>query len=73
MFSSNQNSFAGTQEMAMAALSQEQINKFWDDGVLVVEGAVSAKELSDLKQVFENSVLKHCSKHCFKTFLACTW
>ena len=47
MFSSNQNSFAGIQEMAMAALSQEQINKFWDDGVLVVEGAVSAKELSD--------------------------
>jgi len=56
MFSSNQNSLAGTQEMAMAALSQEQINKFWDDGVLVVEGAVSAKELSDLKQVFEGWV-----------------
>ena len=31
----------------MAALSQEQINKFWDDGVLVVDGAVSAKELAE--------------------------
>ena len=40
----------------MAALSQEQINKFWDDGVLVVEGAVSAKELADLKKVFEGWV-----------------
>ena len=37
----------------MAALIQEQIDKFWDDGVLVVGDAVSAKELFDLKQVFE--------------------
>ena len=37
----------------MAALTQEQIDKFWADGVLVVEDAVSAKELADLKQVFE--------------------
>ena len=37
----------------MGALKQEQIGKFWADGVLVAEDAVSAKELSDLKQVFE--------------------
>ena len=37
----------------MAALTQKQIDKFWFDGVLVVEDAVSAKELTDLKQVFE--------------------
>ena len=29
----------------MAALTQEQIDKFWSDGVLVVEDAVSAKNL----------------------------
>ena len=34
---------AGMQEKAMAALTQEQIDKFWSDGVLVVEDAVSAK------------------------------
>ncbi len=37
----------------MGALTQQQIDKFWADGVLVVEDAVSAKELADLKQVFE--------------------
>ena len=37
----------------MAGLTQEQIDKFWTDGVLVVEDAVSAKELADLKQVFQ--------------------
>ena len=40
----------------MGALTQEQISKFWADGVLVAEDAVSAKELSDLKQVFEGWV-----------------
>ena len=40
----------------MGALTQEQIAKFWADGVLVVEGAVSDKELSDLKNVFEGWV-----------------
>ena len=40
----------------MGALSQEQIDKFWGDGVLVAEDAVSAKELSCLKQVFEGWV-----------------
>ena len=38
-----QNSRAGMQEMKMAALTQEQIDKFWSDGVLVVDDAVSAK------------------------------
>ena len=37
----------------MAALTQEQIDEFWANGVLVVEGAVSDKEIADLKQVFE--------------------
>ena len=40
----------------MGALTQEQIDKFWADGVLVVEDAVSAKELADLNQVFEGWV-----------------
>jgi ectoine hydroxylase-related dioxygenase (phytanoyl-CoA dioxygenase family) len=44
------------QEMTMGALTQQQIDKFWADGVLVVEDAVSAKELADLKQVFEDWV-----------------
>ena len=38
----------------MAALTQEQIDKFWTNGVLVVEDAVSDRELADLKQVFES-------------------
>ena len=45
----------------MGALSQEQIDKFWADGVLVAEDAVSAKELSELKQVFEGWVEDSCS------------
>ena len=40
----------------MGALTQEQIDKFWADGVLVVEDAVSGKELADLNQVFEGWV-----------------
>ena len=53
IFAHYQNSGSGMQEMKMAALTQEQIDKFWTDGVLVVEDAVSAKELADLRQVFE--------------------
>ena len=45
----------------MGALTKEQIGKFWADGVLVAEDAVSAKELSDLKQVFEGWVEDSCS------------
>ena len=45
----------------MGALTQEQIGKFWADGVLVAEDAVSAKELSELKQVFEGWVEDSCS------------
>ena len=37
----------------MGTLTQKQIENFWADGVLVVEDAVSAKELTDLKKVFE--------------------
>ena len=37
----------------MGALNQEQIEKFWADGVLVVDHAVSATELADLNQVFQ--------------------
>ena len=40
----------------MAALAREQIDKFWADGVLVVDDAVSARELIDLKQVFQGWV-----------------
>ncbi len=40
----------------MGALTREQIDKFWGDGVLVVEDAVSAEELAGLKQVFESWV-----------------
>ncbi len=42
--------------MSVAALAQEQIDKFWADGVLVVDDAVSARELTDLKQVFKGWV-----------------
>ena len=42
--------------MKMASLTQEQIDKFWSEGVLVVESAVSATELADLKQVFKGWV-----------------
>ena len=45
----------------MGALTQEQIGKFWADGVLVAGDAVSAKELSDLKKVFEGWVEDSCS------------
>ena len=40
----------------MGTLTQKQIENFWADGVLVVEDAVSAKELTDLKKVFEGWV-----------------
>jgi ectoine hydroxylase-related dioxygenase (phytanoyl-CoA dioxygenase family) len=49
------------QEIKMGALTQEQIGKFWADGVLVAEDAVSVKELSDLKKVFESWVEDSCS------------
>ena len=47
----------------MAALTQEQIDKFWTDGVLVVEDAVSAEELVDLKQVFISTRLFTIKRH----------
>ena len=43
-----QNPCIEMQEMTLSALTQEQTDKFWSDGVLVVENAVSAKELADL-------------------------
>ena len=36
----------------MAELSQEQIDRFWHDGVLVVEDAVTADQLDNLRKVF---------------------
>ncbi len=36
----------------MAALTQQQKDRFWKDGVLVVEDAVSAEQLADLRKVF---------------------
>ncbi len=36
----------------MTELSQEQKDQFWRDGVLVVEDAVTQKELNDLRAVF---------------------
>lgn len=36
----------------MALLSEEQKEQFWRDGVLVVENAVTAEELADLRRVF---------------------
>ena len=36
----------------MAALTQEQKDRFWRDGVLTVEDAVTAAELADLRAVF---------------------
>lgn len=36
----------------MAYLSQEQKDQFWRDGVLVVEDAVTPKQLDDLRKVF---------------------
>ncbi|MEM8690218.1 MAG: phytanoyl-CoA dioxygenase family protein [Pseudomonadota bacterium] len=36
----------------MTTLTQDQIDRFWRDGVLTVENAVSAEELSALRQVF---------------------
>ena len=36
----------------MAQLTQDQKNQFWRDGVLVVEDAVTAEELDDLRRVF---------------------
>ena len=49
------------QEMTLSALTQEQTDKFWSDGVLVVEDAVSAKELADLKKVFKDSQKVECT------------
>ena len=40
----------------MGTLTQKQTENFWADGVLVVEDAVSAKELTDLNNVFEGWV-----------------
>ena len=37
----------------MGALTKEQQDKFWADGVLVVEDAVSAADLVELRMVFE--------------------
>ena len=37
----------------MGALTKEQQDKFWADGVLVVEDAVSATDLAELRMVFE--------------------
>ena len=51
-----QNPCIEMQEMTLSALTQEQTDKFWSDGVLVVEDAVSAKELADLKKVFKGWV-----------------
>ena len=51
-----QNPCIEMQEMTLSALTQEQTDKFWSDGVLVVENAVSAKELADLKKVFKGWV-----------------
>ena len=36
----------------MRFLTQDQIDNFWRDGVLVVEDAVCAKDLADLRSVF---------------------
>ncbi len=36
----------------MATLTQSQIDQFWRDGVLVVENAVTAEELKNLRDVF---------------------
>ena len=37
----------------MGALTKEQQDKFWADGVLVVKDAVSATDLAELRMVFE--------------------
>jgi len=37
----------------MATLAQEQIDKFWADGVSVVDDAVSARELTDLSRCLQ--------------------
>jgi len=37
----------------MAVLTQEQKDRFWRDGVLVVEDAVNSDQLSGLREVFE--------------------
>ena len=36
----------------MGELTKEQKDQFWKDGVLVVDDAVSSKELKDLQVVF---------------------
>ena len=36
----------------MATLSQDQKDQFWRDGFLVVEDAVTGKELDELRAVF---------------------
>jgi phytanoyl-CoA hydroxylase len=36
----------------MAILTQDQVDQFWRDGVLVVEDAVTQAQLSDLRRVF---------------------
>ena len=41
------------EEAGMGALTKEQQDKFWADGVLVVEDAVSATDLVELRMVFE--------------------
>ena len=36
----------------MAELTQNQIDQFWKDGVLVVEDAVTQEQLNSLRTVF---------------------
>ena len=40
----------------MAALTPQQKDQFWRDGVLVVEDAVSREQLADLRAVFASWV-----------------
>lgn len=40
----------------MVALSQDQKDRFWQDGVLVVEDAVTPEQLNDMREVFEGWV-----------------
>ena len=40
----------------MGLLTQAQKDKFWHDGVLVVEDAVSARQLAALRAEFQNWV-----------------
>ncbi|MBT6267118.1 MAG: phytanoyl-CoA dioxygenase family protein, partial [Tateyamaria sp.] len=48
----------------MGLLTQAQKDKFWHDGVLVVEDAVSARQLAALRAEFQNWVEESQNHDC---------